>query len=168
MDQSFAVAEVPEMPGVRVYADNQLVARTGDDGTAFLPRLRPYEVNRISIEQADLPLDAELGALSEDAVPYYRSGILVRFPVKRARGAVLTVVLENGQPIPAGALAQLVGSTAEFPVGLNGALYLTGLEASNRLRVSWRGQSCEFPVSFTPNAEPQPDLGRFTCRGVKP
>ncbi len=168
MDQSFAVAEVPDMPGVRVYADNQLVARTGEDGTAFVPRLRPYEVNRISIEQADLPLDAELGALSEDAVPYYRSGILLRFAVRRARGAVLAVVLDSGQPIPAGALAQLVGTPGEFPVGLNGVVYLTGLEAANRLRVTWRGQSCEFPVSFTPSAEPQPDLGRFTCTGVKP
>jgi outer membrane usher protein len=168
MDQSFALAEVPGMPGVRVYADNQLVARTGEDGTAFLPRLRPYEVNRISIEQADLPLDAEVGALEQDAVPYYRSGVLVHFPVQRVRGAMLTVVLENGQPIPAGALAQLVGASAEYPVGLNGKVYLTGLAASNQLRVNWRGQSCEFAVSFNSSAEPQPDLGQFICKGVKP
>jgi len=173
---SFAVVQVPDYPGVRIYADNQLVARTGADGSALLPRLRPYQQNPVRIEQTDLPLDAQIDAVQLDAVPYFRSGLLLKFPVKRSRGALLTVVLESGQPLPSGALAQIVGERVgdkvgeneEFPAGLRGELYLTGLAASNRLRITWRGQSCEFALPFPESTEPLPHLGTYICTGVKP
>jgi outer membrane usher protein len=165
---SFAVVRVPDYPNVRIYADNQLVARTGRDGTALLPRLRPYQKNPVRIEQADLPLDVQIGAVQLDAVPYFRSGLLLQFPVKRSRGALLTVLLENGEPLPAGAVAQIIPEKEEHPAGLRGEIYLTGLSASNRLQVSWRGQSCEFTVLFPDTGEPLPHLGTYTCKGVKP
>lgn len=165
---SFAAVQVPDYPDVRIYADNQPVARTGADGRALVARLRPYQKNSVRIEQADLPLDAQIDAVQLDAVPYFRSGLLLRFPVKRSRGALLTVVLENGEPVPAGAAAQIVGENEEFPVGLRGEVYLTGLAASTRLRVAWRGQSCEFTLPFPETTEPLPHLGAYTCTGVKP
>lgn len=166
MTDSFGIVTVPDQANVRVYADNQLIARTDTQGNAFVPRLRPYEPNRISIEQSDLPLDAEIDSLELKATPYFRSGVLAAFGVKPARAGVVTVVLENGAPLPAGALVHLGGH--EFPVGLRGEVYVTGLAPSNRLRVEWRGQSCEFDVAYTPSADPQPHLGTFTCRGVQP
>ncbi len=165
---SFAVAQVSDYPDVRIYADNQLVARTGADGSALVPRLRPYQKNPVRIEQADLPLDAQIDAVQLDAVPYFRSGLLLQFPVKRSRGALLTVVLENGEPLPVGAVAQIVGENEEFPAGLRGEVYLTGLAASNRLRATWNGQSCEFALPFPDTTEPLPHLGTYTCTGVKP
>ncbi len=165
---SFAVVQVPGYANVGIYADNQLVAHTDADGNALLPRLRPYQQNPIRIEQADLPLDAQIDALQLDAVPYFRSGLLLKFPVKRSRGALLTVVLENGELLPSGALAQIVGEHEEFPAGLRGEVYLTGLAASNRLRITWREQSCEFELPFPESTEPLPHLGTFTCTGVKP
>ena len=84
---SFAVVQVPGYSGVGVYADNQLVARTDANGSALLPRLRPYQKNTVRIEQADLPLDAQIDAVQLDAVPNFRSGLLLKFPVKRSRGA---------------------------------------------------------------------------------
>jgi outer membrane usher protein len=165
---SFAVVQMPDYPNVRVYADNQLVARTRYDGSALLPRLRPYEKNSISIEQADLPLDAQIDAVHVDAVPYYRSGLVLQFPVKRSRGALVAVVLDNGEPLPAGAVAQLIGEKEEFPVGMKGEIYLTGLKATNRLRVTWRGQSCELSVPFPETSDPLPHLGTYACGGVVP
>jgi outer membrane usher protein len=165
---SFAVVQLPDYPNVRVYADNQLVARTRNDGSALLPRLRAYEKNSISIEQADLPLDAQIDAMQVDAVPYYRSGLVLQFPVKRSRGALITVVLDNREPLPAGAVAQLIGEKEEFPVGMKGEIYLRGLKPANRLRVTWRGQSCELSVPFAETNDPLPDLGTYTCHGVTP
>jgi outer membrane usher protein len=166
ISDSFAVVELPEYPNVRVYADNQLVARTGHDGAALLPRLRAYEPNAISIEQADLPLDAQVKGVQVYAVPYYRSGMLVKFPVTRSRGALLKVVLADSQPLPSGAVVQLVGADEEFPVGMNGEVYVTGLQAKNQLRITWRGQSCDLDVAFAESSDPLPDLGTFTCGGV--
>ena len=165
---SFAVVEMPKgYSGVRVYADNQLVARTGADGTALVPRLRAYQKNAVRLDVSDVPLDTDMGALEANAVPYFRSGLLLQFAVKRAHDATLTVVLGNGEPLPAGAVAQLVGQQTEFPIGMNGELYLKGLAEKNQVRVTWRGQSCEFPVAFNDTKEPLPHLGTFSCVGVK-
>ncbi|HEV7616906.1 MAG TPA: fimbria/pilus outer membrane usher protein, partial [Burkholderiaceae bacterium] len=168
IDDSFAVVKVPDYPNVRVYADNQIVARTGADGSALLPRLRPYQKNSVRIEQADLPLDAQIDSMQLDAVPYFRSGALLQFPVRRSRGALMTIILEHGEPLPAGALVRIAGQAEEFPTGLRGEVYLTGLEANNRLRINWRGQSCDIVVSFPATTEPLPHLGTHACIGVKP
>ena len=169
---SFAVVQVPDYSGVGIYADNQLVASTDADGNALLPRLRPYQKNTVRIEQADLPLDAQIDTVQLDAVPYFRSGLLLRFPVKHSRGALLTVVLENGEPLPTGAQAQIVGDDVEenevFPIGLRGEVYLTGLAASNRLRVTWLDQRCEFILPYPESTDPLPHLGAYICTGVKP
>jgi outer membrane usher protein len=169
---SFAVVQVPDYSDVGIYADNQLVARTDADGTALLPRLRAYQINTVRIEQADLPLDAQIDAVQLDAVPYFRSGLLLKFPVKRSRGALLTVVLENGEPLPAGAQAQIIGDSVDendiFPAGMGGELYLTGLAASNQLRVTWLEQSCEFVLPFPESTDPLPHLGTYICTRVAP
>lgn len=169
---SFAVVQVPDYSDVGIYADNQLVARTDADGNALLPRLRPYQKNTVRIEQADLPFDAQIDAIQLDAVPYFRSGLLLRFPVKRSRGALLTVVLENGEPLPAGALAEIIEDSGEenevFPIGLRGELYLTGLGASNRVRVTWLEQRCEFILPYPESTDPLPNLGTYTCTRVAP
>ena len=172
ISDSFAVVKVSGYSGVGIYADNQLVARTDTNGSALLPKLRPYQKNTVRIEQADLPLDAQIDAVQLDAVPYFRSGLLLKFPVKRSRGALLTVVLENGEPLPAGSLAQIIRDNVEqnevFPAGMGGELYLTGLAASNRLRVTLLKQSCEFMLPFPESTEPLPYLGTYTCTRVAP
>src|SRR5262249_252179 len=81
IDDSFAVAEVAGRPGVRVYSDNQLVATTNSRGDAFVPRLRAYQSNVVRIDLADLPLDFNVDAAQMRAVPYSRSGLMLRFPI---------------------------------------------------------------------------------------
>lgn len=165
---SFAVVKVPDFPNVQIYADNQLVAKTDASGEALIPRLRAYEKNAVSLEQSDLPFDAKVGALSLDAVPYFRSGMVLEFPVTHARDALLTLKLENGGDLPAGASVQITGQKESFPVGNDGVVYLTGLSTQNRLHASWRGQSCDISVPFAPGTEPLPNLGSFVCKGVQP
>ena len=167
IDQSFGVVEVPGFPNVHIFADNQIVATTNASGNALVPRLRAYEDNPIRIEQADFPLDAEIDTLELTAVPALRSGIVLTFPVRRSYGGLVTVVLDDGQPVPAGAVAQIVGHTEETPAGMNGQIYLTGLAPSNQVRVTWHSQTCELMVLFVPSNEPLPQLGTYACAGVK-
>jgi outer membrane usher protein len=165
---SFAVVRVADFAGVRVLHDNQVAARTDKNGYAVLPRLRPYDRNRISLEQSDLPFEASIRALELPAVPYFRSGVYIEFPVRRVRAATLRIVLEGEVDLPSGALVRIEGQAQEFPVALGGQVYLEGLEAANRLHVTWKEQSCVLDVSYPPGADPLPDLGVFLCRGVKP
>jgi len=167
IDGSFGLVQVPGYADVRVYSENQLVGRTNADGNFLLTRLRPYERNLVGIEQADLPLDAQVDALKMNAIPYYRSATVVPFPVKPSNGAVLTLVLEDGQPVPVGAEVRLNDSNTPAPVAMRGEVYLTGLSAKNRLVVTWKKQSCELELFFKPSEDPIPDLGSFVCAGVQ-
>ena len=168
IDQSFGLVQIPGYPDVQIYADNQPVAITDSNGNAMVPRLRPYQDNPIRIEQADLPLDAEIDTLEREAVPFLRSGVLVTFPVRRSFGGLVTIVLDDGQPLPAGAIVRIAGQSLDFPAGLRGEVYLTGLAASNQLSVLWHGQHCALVVAFSASADPLPHLGSHVCRGVSP
>jgi len=167
---SFAVVQVPGYSGVSVFANNKLVGRTDDNGNVLVPGLHSYQKNSVHIEENDLPFDVQIDAVQLDLVPYSRSGLQLKFPVKSSRGALLTVVLENGELLPAGAQVQIIGDNILenelFPTGLRGEVYLTGLAASNWLRVTLQEQSCEFKVLFPETTEPLPHLGTYTCIGV--
>ena len=163
---SFGVVRVADYPGVGILQDNQPVGRTDANGYAVLPQLRAYDINRVSVEQRDLPLDAQVDKLKMEAVPFFRSGLLLDFPVRRSHGATLRIDLDDAAPIPSGAVVQVIGRDEEFPVGLEGEAYLTGLEEQNHLRATWKGMTCELDVAFPRTDEPLPNLGTFVCHGV--
>jgi len=162
----FALVRVG-FPNVRVYAEGQPIGRTNADGDLILPRLLAYQTNVITLEQLDLPLDVEIGTLKLEATPYFRSGTVVVFPIRRIRSALLRIVLEDGGPLPAGATVRVVGQEEIFPVGLGGIAYVTGLAASNRIMVEWRGRNCALEFPLPENAEPQARIGPLVCKGVK-
>jgi outer membrane usher protein len=113
-------------------------------------------------------MDAEIGTLKLVLTPYLRSGVDATFPIKHSHGATLAIRLEDGNPIPAGASVRIVGGSTLFAIGANGEAYVAGLAPANRLRATWRGQSCDFDVAFPASKDPLPALGVFICKGVKP
>ena len=165
---AFGLVQVPGIPNVTVYADNQPVGVTDKHGDALIPNMRPYQNNPVSLDAQSIPLSAQLNTLQLDAVPRFNSGVLLKFPVTSQRGATLTIKLTDGKPLPAGASVQILGQTQPFPVGLNGEVYVTGLAAHNTLRATWNGESCEISVSLPNTTDPLPDLGTFVCQGIMP
>jgi outer membrane usher protein len=169
LGDSFAVVRVPGYPGVQVYAENQPVARTDHAGTALISRLRPYQQNRISIEQGDLPLTASVGALDIIAIPYYRSGYDLIFPVTQSNGALLRLTTDDGNAVPAGALVTIGAAT--FPVALGGQVYLTGLKPHNQAEVTWGRRRCTLALAYVASAHldtPLPNLGTVICQPIPP
>ena len=161
LDQSFAVVQVADYAGLNVYLDNQPVGRTDARGRVLVAPLRPHERNRVSIDPVEVPLDGAIGTAAIDVTPGFRSGAVVRFPVDRAAAATLRLVLENGEPVPAGAQATL-GATS-FPVALDGLLYVEGLREPTRLQVRWQGGTCSVSVRPPTDGGPIPDLGTLRC-----
>lgn len=163
IDSSFAVVRMPGFSDVRVYAENQQVARTNSKGNALIPRLRPYERNQISIEQSDLPLDAKIKGLNMDVYPYYRSGVMLNFPVTRTREAFFSLVQNTGTPLPVGAI--VTNEKGEhFPVGLRGEVFLTDLNVTNQLKAQWENQSCQFLLEVPENKNQRLDMGEVICQ----
>lgn len=169
IDSSFAVVEVPGQADVDIYAQNQVVAHTDSHGFAVIPRLNPYQENRVGYDPRNLPLDTDIAEANMTLVPYYRSGLLARFAVTTLHGVTFVVKLPDGQPVPAGAVIEVPGQPVPFPVGYDGQAYVTGLSAKTRLKASWADQSCVFTVDVPPaGKDPLPDLGIFTCEAMKP
>lgn len=170
IDGSFAVVSVGGEPGVRVYEDHQVVGRTDARGQILVPDLRPYEDNQIGIEQADLPLDAQISTVQKNAVPYFHSGTLVRFAVVHPHGALITLELEGGTDLPAGSLVRIVGHGEEYPSALHGEVYVTDFSTPAVLHASWPGGTCEATLPKDvrlPPDDPLPQLGPYVCRSTR-
>jgi outer membrane usher protein len=149
---------------VPVYVENQLTTHTDENGRALLYNLRPYEANRISIVPEDLPLNTSIGASSTTMVPPYRSGVVARFPVERISSGTFRLVTEDGKPLPVGATVKLKG--AEFPVVLDGMVYVTGFDHGMAAEASWPGGHCTFRLQPPPPDDPLPDMGTIQCRAA--
>jgi outer membrane usher protein len=162
MDDSFAVVKVADFGGVRIYADNQHVATTGEDGRALLPKLRAYEANPLRIEVADLPLDARVEQMEQQAVPYFHSGVVVDFAVSRSRNATFRLLRTGGEPVPAGSIITAPDGE-RFPVGFDGVSFVTGLDSGITLSAQWNGTRCAFALVLPETEEPMPDLGILSC-----
>lgn len=165
---SFGLVEVPGIANVTVYADNQPIGATDKNGDALVPIMRPYQNNPISLDASNLPLSSQVNSLQQNAVPRFNSGVVVKFPITSTRGATLTINLQDGKPLPPGAIVQIEGQQQSFPVGFDGEVYLTGLAAHNMLRASWDHQTCEISVTLPETKDPLPDLGTYVCKGVNP
>lgn len=168
VQDSFALVEVPGYSGVGVGFQSSVLTHTDSDGKALVPGLLAYRPNSIRLDPNELPISAEIDTIEMVAVPPARSGVKVSFPVRSGRGALITIVLEDGQPAPAGAEIELTGDTKDFYVARRGEAFVTGLQAKNTLRLKWNGQTCDLNVELPKDVgEDIARVGPVVCKGVK-
>jgi outer membrane usher protein len=167
LQDSFALVEVPGYPDVGVGFQSTVLARTDADGRALVPRLLPYRANSIRLDPTELPISAELDNIEMVAVPAARGAVKVSFPVRTGRGALITITLQDGEPAPAGAQVELVGDKQEFYVARRGEAFITGLQAKNTLRVTWKERTCQLQVELPPGEKDDiARVGPLVCAGV--
>jgi outer membrane usher protein len=161
--QSYGMAEVPGYPHVHVYANSQFAGVTDARGAVLLPNLQAYQKNVITVEGKDSPVTANVEAFSRTAVPYYRSPVTVRFPVRGNGGALVHVKMSDGTYLPAG--ATLHGSDHAWIVADQGEAYLDGVEPGPlRLKAEADDLRCEVSLLIPKDVANIPDLGDAVCR----
>ena len=168
LQESFALVDVG-MPDVRLNFQGREQARTDAQGQALLTGLQPYNTNSVRLNPSDLPLSAEIDSLEQVVVPRLRSAARLSFPVRSGQAALVTVLLQDGRPAPAGAEIERLGDARRFPVGRGGQAFLTGLLAEQPLRLHWKNASCLMALALPPGspddiARPKP----LVCEGVSP
>jgi len=167
VDQSFAVVEVAGYDNIGIGVGSNMLTHTNTHGMALIPRLIPYQNNAIRLNPNELPMSAEINSIEQNAVPAWRSAVKIDFPVRGGRGALLKIMLEDGEVAPAGAIVQIEGDQQEFYVARRGEAFVTGLQLSNRVLLNWNGQQCKIEVTLQPES---PDeiarLGPLLCKGV--
>ncbi|HSI37585.1 MAG TPA: fimbria/pilus outer membrane usher protein [Methylotenera sp.] len=167
LDGSFAVAEIKDYSNVGVGIGSNMQTLTNAKGIALVPHLSAYQNNSVRLNPQDLPVSAELDSIEHDVVPAWRSGVKANFPVRSGRGALLKIILDDGEPAPAGATVQIESDKQEFYVARRGEAFLTGLQPTNRVLLNWKEQQCK--IDFTlPLEKPDeiPRLGPLLCKGI--
>ena len=165
--ESFALVEVPGYANVGVGFQGTKSTRTDAQGRALVTGLQPNAINRIQLDPSELPISAEIDSIEQVAVPAARSGVMVKFPVRSGRGALIRLLLDDGEPAPAGAEVVIEGDNRDFYVARRGEAFVTGLETQNRLRLKWKGKSCIVNVTLPPgNPDEIPRIGPLTCKGL--
>ena len=164
IDDSFAIVDTGT-PGIRVRQENRDVGRTDSHGRLLVPDLRSFELNQLSIEPLDAPVDAAVTVTRKGVRPQDRSGVVVKFPVKVDHGALLRLVDGGGKPLPLGSSATLKSTGAAVPIGYDGEAYLVDLGSRNQVLVDLPdGGRCVVSFGFKPVANQIPTLGPLTCR----
>lgn len=162
---SLAVIDLPGLPGVAVYRENRLAGRTDAQGQLVITDLLPYQANRIAIETLDLPLDAEFDIATQDVRPHERSGVMVRFDIRRVDAALVRLDDAQGRPLPLGAVATTAEGATAYPVGHDGQVYLRHPAASTTLFVTWDGnKSCTAHIRLTELELGNGQVGPVQCR----
>lgn len=163
IEQSFALVQVGDVVGARVLQDNFDVGVTRADGTLLLPRVPSYTAINIAVDPATIPLDASIGKTTEKVVLLDRTGIVIKFESRRQRNALVRLTQPDGSPVPAGAVARIVGRAEPFPVAMGGEVYITDMSDVQDVDVAWRGMTCRVSVPLAKDAPPVADVGPFVC-----
>lgn len=164
IDDSFAVVDVDDYANIPVYLENHKIGVTNRQGKLLVPDLNAYIINHISINPNELPLSASIPKSKFDVVPYYRSGILLKLPIRDSRGVLLTLKQQNGKNVPAGAIIKVQGRNQTSYVGYSGKAYLVNLSKTNHLLVQWENSSCHATIKYHPGKDIIPNLGVIICK----
>ena len=163
VNEAFAVVNVGNFEGVRVYAENQEIGRTNSNGQIFVPGLMPFVSNRLRIELDDLPLNARIGEVNVETTPYHKSGVVVNFDVGVSTNVLFRVTRPDGSPMPEGAVASVFHTGDTYPVGSNGKLFLQGIDRSSEVEIRWNGTICDLDVPYPSGNAVIAKMGDIVC-----
>jgi outer membrane usher protein len=165
IDDSFAVVDTSGVGGIGVQQENRYAGHTDSDGRLLVPDLRSFQINHLSIDPLDAPLDATVPYAAREVRPADRSGVVVKFPVRTSNGALLLLTDAAGTPLPFGSVATLQSTGVKVPIGYDGEAYVVGLQAHNDVSVQMPdGRRCDLGFDYQHIAGKIPSIGPLACK----
>jgi outer membrane usher protein len=172
INDSYAVVKIePPLSGVRVLKSSADIGVTDATGTAFVPDLGSYQVNEVSIQTKDIPLDYTVTKSTQKIRPPLRSGVLATFDMLRVRAITgrlkirrdgIETPLENYELVLTGKTA-----TARLSTIRGGEFYIEDLAPgrySAELKVGEK--ACNVEVTVPDSKEIVTDLGDIFCESL--
>jgi outer membrane usher protein len=159
----FALVTVPGAAGIKIYRENNLATTTDSEGQALVTGLRAHELNKISVDNGDLPISAQVHSDVLQVVPSYKGVAAATFDISRDLSATMQIRLPDGSPLPAG--IDVVGENRSSPLitGYGGTLQIDRPRAGERFEANWRTGHCSFTVGPIPTTGTLPQIGPYTC-----
>jgi outer membrane usher protein len=166
---SFAIVDTSPVPHVHVLEENRNVGTTNKSGRLMVPDMRSFDLNHLAIEPTDIPPDATINNDKREIRPQDRSGVVVKFPIKFNRAALLRVVDSAGVPLPLGSAATLQATGAVVPIGYDGDAYIEGLSPHNEVSIERpNGKRCSVAFDYLPAPGDIPLIGPLRCIEKRP
>jgi outer membrane usher protein len=166
---SFAIVDTGPVPHVHVFQENRDVGMTNSSGRLLVPDMRSFDLNHIAISATDIPSDVTIDDPKVEMRPQDHSGVVVKFPVKISRAALLRLVDEAGVPMSLGSAATLRATGVTVAVGYDGDAYVENLSPHNELSVEGiNGRRCIVAFDYKPVAGDIPSIGPLRCLVNKP
>lgn len=167
LGETVALVHVPDIPGVGL--NNVTGVKTNARGYALMPHLRPYRVNQLTLNTDALGADVEIDNGAAQVVPRRGAVIKNTFSARQVNRFVLTLSLENGQPLPFGAQLFDAEGTLLGSAGQGGQVLLVSHEQPQTLQVRWgeqHQQRCQLQLDPATMQQRQGyRLQALTCRG---
>lgn len=164
---SFAVVDTGTAD-VPVTLSDTRVGNTGRKGLLLVPNLLAYQKNRIGIDITGLPYDMQADRIKATAVPSEKSGVAVRFALRRMHAAALTLKTEQGGHIESGSMIHDGQGRAAAVVGFDGQSFIENLNPGrNRFTVERadNGGRCRFEIDYqTTGTDSLRDFGETVCK----
>jgi len=164
IDDSFAVVDTGT-PGVDVTYENRPAGKTNAQGKVLIPTLRSFQQNKIAIDPAGLPVNADISETQLIVTPADRTGVLARFGVKTdVKSAVVVLSDPSGKVLPAGAAGWIEGTEEPFMVGYDGRAYVKGLGEANTVVVTLPAGECRASFPYAAQEDAQVVIGPVVCQ----
>lgn len=171
VEDGFALIRVPDVSGVRTYVSNQEVGRTDRRGDLVVPNLLAYYGNRVSINDADVPIERDLPKDAMLLAPPFRGGAIALFPAPRPNRVAgqFVVVRDRAVLSPANWGLTITTQAGSLSSGLggDGAFYLEGLAPGDyQAVIAGDGLSCRATLHVPASDQPVTRTGVTTCTEV--
>jgi outer membrane usher protein len=164
IDDAFAVVSAGA-PNVPVFHDNRPIGVTNAQGLAFVPSLRSYDKNKITIDPSNLPIDADIGTTRDVVAPADSSGVLVDFKVRTDTSSALVVFTQpDGNYVAVGSSGKSEKGE-EFIVGYDGQAFIKNLAPHNAVEIETSKGICRAQFSYLPRTGEQVLISPVVCGG---
>lgn len=126
LNDGFVLVDTSKISGVNVNQGGVSLGNSNNQGLYVVPDLTAYTVSDINISP-DLPLN--LKEINHDVkiMPYYRSGVLVKFDIRHIHQILVRLINENRKPLTIGTSVDVLidGKQQTLVVGSNGLAYFS-------------------------------------------
>ena len=166
IQNSFALVQIPDVPGVVTYVNGQDYGTTNKQGYVFLPNLQPNYGNQIRISADDLPFAYNTIGTSQVIAPPYRGGGIIRFVVEKTQAVTGLLRVKKGKEtlIPAYGEISVEGNAQVSPIGEKGEFYLDNMKAgSYNAKIDFKDGICQFALEVPTSEAIVSQLGTLTC-----
>jgi len=169
VDDAFALVSTQGVAGVPIRLENRLIGQTDEHGLLLVNRLNAWQRNKLSIDPLAVAPDIRIDLTEMQAVPYSRSGLLARFPMRRVVSVQMAVHDTAGVYLPAGSPvwsgdADPAVTPALTVVGHDGVIFLDDPQPQARFRIRHDGGYCEIILPEVSGSAGFVELEGVVCR----